>query len=123
MTGRRALFAVLAAATMAGSLALAARALSPGGLGVLDIVLLVLFTVTLPWMVVGFWNAVIGFVIMRLAADPAALGGLGDRDRAIAVEIRGGERRGCRDAVWNRRRGLANVVDAVAVDVLERRGI
>ncbi len=34
MTGRRVLFAVLFAATMAGSLALAALALSPGGLGV-----------------------------------------------------------------------------------------
>ena len=66
------LFAVLFAATMAGSLALAALALSPGGFSMVDIALLVLFAVTLPWMVAGFWNAVIGLVIMRFAADPIA---------------------------------------------------
>jgi len=68
--GRRGLFVVLFAATMAGSLALAALALSPGGFGMIDITLLVLFAVTLPWMVAGFWNAVIGFLIMHFVADP-----------------------------------------------------
>ena len=68
--GRRVLFAVLFAATMAGSLALAALALAPGGFGIVDITLLALFAVTLPWMVAGFWNAVIGFLIMRFSADP-----------------------------------------------------
>ena len=29
-----------------------------------------LFADTLPWMVAGFWNAVIGFIIIRLSADP-----------------------------------------------------
>ena len=62
------LFAVLVALTMAGSLGLAALALSPGGFGVLDIALLVLFAVTLPWMVIGFWNAVIGFLDHALFA-------------------------------------------------------
>ena len=70
--GRRVLFVVLFAATMAGLLALAALALTPGGFGVVDITLLGLFAVTLPWMVAGFWNAVIGFLIMRFAADPIA---------------------------------------------------
>ena len=70
--GRRALFAVLFATTMAGSLALAAFALAPGGFGLIDITLLLLFAATLPWMVAGFWNAVIGFLIVRLAADPIA---------------------------------------------------
>ena len=70
---------------MAGSLALAALALSPGGFGVLDIALLVLFAVTLPWMVVGFWNAVIGFLIMRFAADPIAA------VMPVAARIRGDE--------------------------------
>src|SRR5690348_1293620 len=72
VTGRRVLVAVLGTLTMAGSLALAALALSPGGLGVIDIALLVLFAVTLPWMVVGFWNALIGFLIMRLSPDAMA---------------------------------------------------
>ena len=31
------------------------------------LVLLALFALTLPWMVIGFWNAVIGFLIMRFA--------------------------------------------------------
>ena len=56
--GRRMLFAVLFAATMAGFLALAALALAPGGFGIIDITLLALFAATLPWMVAGFWNAV-----------------------------------------------------------------
>src|SRR4051812_3242479 len=72
MFARRALFAVLFVATMAGSLWLAALALSPGGLGFPDFLALVLFAVTLPWMVAGFCNAVIGFVIMRFSADPIA---------------------------------------------------
>jgi membrane glycosyltransferase len=70
--GRRVLFATLFAATMAGSLTLAGLALTPGGFGILDIVLLALFAVTLPWMVAGFWNAVIAFLIMRFSADPVA---------------------------------------------------
>ena len=38
----------------------------------IDVTLLALFAVTLPWMVAGFWNAVIGFLIMRFSADPTA---------------------------------------------------
>ena len=41
--GRRVLFAGLFATTMAGSLALGALALAPGGFGVIDITLLALF--------------------------------------------------------------------------------
>ena len=83
--GRRVLFAVLFAATMAGSLALAAVALGPGGYGITDITLLVLFAVTLPWMVAGFWNAVIGLVIVRRYADPV------EAVMPMAVRIRGDE--------------------------------
>jgi membrane glycosyltransferase len=72
ISGRRVLFAVLFAITMAGLLPLAALALAPGGFDIIDITLLALFAVTLPWMVAGFWNAVIGFLIVRLAADPIA---------------------------------------------------
>ena len=72
MTGRRVLFGVLFATTMAGSLALMAIALSPGGLGIVDFAILALFTVTLPWIVAGFWNVMIGFLIMRFAPDPIA---------------------------------------------------
>jgi membrane glycosyltransferase len=71
-TGRRALFACLFGITMAASLALAAVALSPGGFDAIDIMLLVLFAATLPWTVAGFWNAVIGFLIMRFSRHPIA---------------------------------------------------
>jgi len=72
MFARRAAFAVLFLLAMTGSLVLAALALAPGGLGFFDIVALILFALTLPWMVAGFCNALIGFVIMRYAADPVA---------------------------------------------------
>ncbi|HEY0223521.1 MAG TPA: glycosyltransferase family 2 protein, partial [Pseudolabrys sp.] len=70
MTGRRVAFGLLFAATMVAMLALMAVALSPGGLSLADDVLLALFAVTLPWIVAGFWNAVIGFIIVRFAGDP-----------------------------------------------------
>jgi membrane glycosyltransferase len=44
--------------------------LSPGGFGLVDALLLLCFALTLPWMAVGFWNAAIGFLIARFAADP-----------------------------------------------------
>src|SRR4051812_34497069 len=72
MFARRAAFAVLFAVTMTGSLYLAALALSPGGFGFFDIAGLILFAFTLPWMVAGFCNALIGFVIMRSSVDPVA---------------------------------------------------
>ncbi len=55
---------------MAGFLWLAVIALSAGGFGVLDLFLVSLFAVTLPWFVIGFWNATIGLLIMRFARDP-----------------------------------------------------
>ena len=85
ISGRRVLFAVLFAATMIGALALAALALTPGGFGIVDITLLALFAITLPWMVAGFWNAVIGFLIVRFSADPIAA------IMPVAARIRGDE--------------------------------
>ncbi|MBX9828800.1 MAG: glucans biosynthesis glucosyltransferase MdoH [Xanthobacteraceae bacterium] len=72
LAARRALFAFLVIATIAGTLALAAYALSAGGFGVLDVLLLISFGLTLPWTCIGFWNAVIGFCIMRFSHDPIA---------------------------------------------------
>jgi membrane glycosyltransferase len=73
LAGRRAFFFTAVLATMVGMLWLLAATLAPGGLSFLDWVLLVLFAVTLPWSVIGFWNAAIGFVIMRFARDPVAV--------------------------------------------------
>lgn len=85
ITGRRVLFAILFMLSMAGSLALAAVALSPGGFSATDVALLVLFAITLPWMVAGFWNSVIGFLIMRFSSDPIAA------VMPLAAYIRGNE--------------------------------
>ena len=62
---RRIVFAVLVAASIAALLILAARALSADGFGAGDLVLLLLFSFTTPWLAVGFWNSVIGLILMR----------------------------------------------------------
>jgi membrane glycosyltransferase len=80
---RRALFATLAGATMVGLLWLAASAVPPRGLGA--ILFLALFAVTLPWSVVGFWNAAIGFLIISCARDPIAV------VNPLAARVRGDE--------------------------------
>jgi membrane glycosyltransferase len=73
MTVRRLLFWVIVLASMAGLLWLLAVALSAGGgLSAVDYLLLVLFAVTLPWSVIGFWNAAIGFLVMRFSRDMLA---------------------------------------------------
>jgi membrane glycosyltransferase len=69
---RRVFFAALVLSTIAALLALTGYALSAGGLTFTDIVLLLLFGLTMPWAVIGFWNGIIGFLIMRLARDPVA---------------------------------------------------
>ena len=69
---RRLLFFLAVLLTMAGLIWLAVIALSPSGFGAVDLVLVLLFAVTLPWYVIGFWNATIGLLIMRFARDPVA---------------------------------------------------
>ena len=81
---RRALFAVLVAATMAAA-AVARGGRGPAVTAQAPSAFLVLFTVTLPWSVIGFWNAIIGFLIMRLCRDPAVA------VNPLAASIRGDE--------------------------------
>jgi membrane glycosyltransferase len=69
---RQAIYFALVGLTMAGLIWLAVVALSPGGFGLVDLILVALFTVTLPWYVIAFWNATIGLIIMRFARDPIA---------------------------------------------------
>jgi membrane glycosyltransferase len=71
--GRRVLFATLVLFTIAWLLLVAGKGLSAGGFGIMDAVLLVLFGCTLPWSVIGFWNATVGFLVMRFAADPVGV--------------------------------------------------
>lgn len=66
---RRMTFAALCLLTFCALLGLAAAALSVDGFGYLDLGLLVLFACTLPWTVIGFWNAMVGFLIIRFSRD------------------------------------------------------
>ncbi len=70
LTGRRALFCAIVGATTVGLLWLAATAVPPRSVGA--IAFIALFAITLPWSVIGFWNACIGFAVMRMARDPVA---------------------------------------------------
>ena len=66
------MFFACVGSTMAGLIWLAVTALSPGGTDAVDLLLVALFAVTLPWYVIGFWNATIGLAIMRFAPDPVS---------------------------------------------------
>jgi membrane glycosyltransferase len=70
LSWRALLFFLCVGLTVVGLIWLGTVALSPGGLSALDIVLVALFALTLPWYVIGFWNATIGLLIMRFAPDP-----------------------------------------------------
>ena len=72
LTMRRIWFFTVVGLTIAGLVWLACIALSPGGFSVVDFILVVMFAVTLPWVVIGFWNAMIGFLLMRFSPDPVA---------------------------------------------------
>lgn len=49
------------------------RALGPAVSPPAHVAILILFAFTLPWMVIGFWNATIGFIICRFVREPLAL--------------------------------------------------
>src|SRR5438128_1172345 len=72
LTRRRVLFFSLVGLSIVGLIALAVVALSAGGFGLVDLILVAMFAVTLPWFVIGFWNGAIGLMIMRFARDPVA---------------------------------------------------
>jgi membrane glycosyltransferase len=67
---RQALFFTLVALSLIGLVWLFVVALSVGSFAAVDYALVALFTVTLPWTVISFWNATIGLLIMRFARDP-----------------------------------------------------
>src|SRR5271163_1524 len=80
---RRMLFFALVTSTIIGVLWLAGLAVAPNRVSAF--VFLAAFAVTLPWTVVGFWNATIGFLLMAGARDP--LGAV----NPMAARIRGDE--------------------------------
>ena len=86
---RRALFATAVTVSSAAALLLLAVILSGDGLGLVDMAMLVCFALTLPWTMIGFWNAVIGLLVMHLSADPIGLGCPPIRRAREKVPLRG----------------------------------
>ncbi|WP_420412333.1 glucans biosynthesis glucosyltransferase MdoH [Roseibium sp.] len=72
LTVRRIIFSLLLATSFLALAALMFVTLSPGGNSALDLFIFACFLITLPWTIIGFWNAVIGLIIMRMAKDPIA---------------------------------------------------
>jgi membrane glycosyltransferase len=70
---RRAVFATLVSLTGLGALALMVAAFAQDGLDTWDLLLITCFALTLPWTVIGFWNAVIGLILMRRGVPLASL--------------------------------------------------
>ena len=70
ITLRRVIFSVLSLATAIFMLYLVHQSLRDSTPLALRITLLALFALTLPWMVVGFWNAIIGLFICQCFRDP-----------------------------------------------------
>ena len=85
---RRATFLFVVVATIALAIALVVAALGQGEFDPLDALLTLLFALTLPWTVVGFWNALVGFVLMRRHPDPVAVVFPLDRDQPRALTSR-----------------------------------
>ncbi len=73
LRSRRWCFALLVIASSAGLFGLMAMTLPASNADPLSITMLGLFALTLPWTVIGFWNALIGFLLMQFSRDPAAL--------------------------------------------------
>ena len=71
-TLRRQIFASLVVITILGLLIMMAYSLSLGGIVAAEWVLLACFAITLPWTAIGFWNAVIGFILLRTKENAAA---------------------------------------------------
>lgn len=73
ITVRRVIFAVLSVSTAALMLYLVHQTLATSTPSLLRIILLGLFAFTLPWMVVGFWNAIIGLLLCQCYKEPTAV--------------------------------------------------
>jgi membrane glycosyltransferase len=73
MSVRRILFFSLSLTTAVFMLWLMHSTLSNNTPYLLHAFLLALFAITLPWMVVGFWNAIIGLVLCQFSNDPTSL--------------------------------------------------
>jgi membrane glycosyltransferase len=88
---RRFVFFTLVCATIIVLVTCLATVLLPGGLSLLELAMLVLFALNLPWITIGLWNAVIGFALLRVVGDGPSrvipLAGLGERPLAPSGRV------------------------------------
>lgn len=73
MSVRRILFFSLSLTTAVFMLWLMHSTLSKNTPALLHVLFMVLYALTLPWMVVGFWNSVIGLILCQFYKDPTRL--------------------------------------------------
>ncbi|HEX4571168.1 MAG TPA: glucans biosynthesis glucosyltransferase MdoH [Dongiaceae bacterium] len=71
LIGRRLAVFGLTAGTLLGFTIATAHVLGSGGWSWPRLAILILFLAGMPWTLLAFWNSLIGFVILRLVADPA----------------------------------------------------
>jgi membrane glycosyltransferase len=69
---RRLAFGALVVSSAAALTALLALSFSGNGISAGEWLMIGCFLLTLPWTVIGFWNATIGLALMRLSRDPVA---------------------------------------------------
>lgn len=67
---RRVLFGALSALTLLGMTWWLARLLAGDGLGVSDVLIVAMFLIHAPWIVIGFWNSVVGFSVLHFTRNP-----------------------------------------------------
>ena len=70
---RRWLYGALVASTTLAGAAMMLDIMRDGGVTLLELVILALFTATFGWIAMPFWNAVIGFALALLGRDPLSL--------------------------------------------------
>ena len=87
MTGRRLIFAALVCGTILALVSALIHVFAGGGLRGIEIAMIVVFALNTPWMVIGFWNAVIGFSLLHFnrnwLSSVTGLAGLEDETSPI----------------------------------------
>jgi membrane glycosyltransferase len=70
---RRIVFSALVASTVSLLAALLVSILAAGGFGIVETIMVVAFVIKVVWVVLFFWQAVLGFVLLHGAGDPIGL--------------------------------------------------
>ena len=70
LQARRVLFGALSLFTVIGMTWWLASLLAGDGFGTIDFLLVALFLIHAPWIVIGFWNSVVGFIVLHFTKNP-----------------------------------------------------